>query len=105
MVIKIKGTQLDLTSPIKAYINTKLKSVERLIARIDENNVAEANIEVERTTHHHKRGQVYRAEINLILPRKLLRAEAVSEDVRLAINEAIKELAREIKKYKSKKPS
>ncbi|OHB20213.1 MAG: ribosomal subunit interface protein [Parcubacteria group bacterium RIFCSPLOWO2_01_FULL_48_18] len=102
MVIKLKGTQLELTPAIEQYVRQKLDSVRRLIVRIDASNVAEADVEIERTTRHHRRGLVYRAEINLALPKELLRAEALSEDIRLAVNEATEELRRQIKKYKAK---
>ena len=98
MQIDIKGTNLDLTQALKDYINAKVGSVEKffdqaLIARVD----------VGLTTKHHQKGNVFRAEINLEVPQKhLLRAEAVRDDLYVAINEAKAELERQVKKYKEK---
>lgn len=98
MQIDIKGTNLELTEAIKDYINEKVGSIEKffdqaLIARVD----------VGLTTKHHQKGDIFRAEINLEVPQKgLLRAEAVRDDLYVAINEAKLELERQIKKYKEK---
>ena len=59
-----------------------------------------AKVEVEKTTDHHNKGKIFRAEINIHLKEKFLRAEATREDIYLAINEARDELKREFKKYK-----
>lgn len=98
MQIDIKGTNLELTQAIKDYVNEKVGSVEKffdqaLIARVD----------VGLISNHHQKGNVFRAEINLDVPRKhLLRAEAVRDDLYAAINEARDELERQVKKYKEK---
>ncbi|MCX6744739.1 MAG: ribosome-associated translation inhibitor RaiA [Candidatus Parcubacteria bacterium] len=98
MQIDIKGTNMDLTPAIKDYVNEKVGSLEKffdqaLIARVD----------VGRTSNHHQKGDVFRAEININVPQKqLLRAEAVRDDLYVAINEAKEELERQIKKYKEK---
>ena len=49
------------------------------------------------------RGDIYRAEINLRVPGKLLRAEEEAESIHTAINIVKEELERQIKKYRGKK--
>jgi putative sigma-54 modulation protein len=98
MQIDIKGTNMDLTDAIKDYVNEKVGSLEKffdqaIIARVD----------VGRTTNHHQKGDVFRAEINLDVPQvHVLRAESVRDDLYTAINEAKLDLERQVKKYKEK---
>ncbi len=102
MIIRIKGTQLELTAAIKKFVEEKLAPVERLISNIDKDGSAQANVQIERTTYHHKHGDVLRAEINLRLPARMIRAEAANDDIRIAIRTAAEELLAEVKKYKGK---
>ena len=102
MNIHIQGTQLELTPAIKKFVEEKLKSAEQLISHIDPEGNAEAVVQIERTTHHHRHGNVLRAEINLRLPSRLIRAEASDDDIRVAIRTAAEELIAEVKKYKEK---
>ncbi len=60
-------------------------------------------IEVEKTTKHHKTGKLFRAEANISMGRALLRAEAVGEDLYEAIDLLEPKLAREIKKFKERR--
>jgi len=57
-------------------------------------------VEVGRLTRHHRRGRVYRAEVNLAAPRLNLRAVEEGEDLRAAIDAVRDKLQREIKKFK-----
>lgn len=77
----------------------KLGGLDRFVKRLDEKGVAAAWIEIARTTQHHHKGDVYRAECDLKLPGKLLRAESENWNVRLAIDEIKDILDLEIKKY------
>jgi len=99
MKINIKATSLDLTESINNYIESKLWSLNKLVEKWDLEGVVQAYVEIARTTQHHHKGPVYRAEVNLTLPGKMLRAEAEDWDVRVAIDEAKNELQRQIKKY------
>lgn len=109
MKINIKATNLDLTPAITAYIEEKINSLEKFISgdvlkEWDEHNQAavEAEVEIARSTNHHRQGDVYRAEVNLKVPGRLLRAEAEQWDMRVAIDQIKDELQIELKKYKSK---
>ena len=99
MKIQIKATNLDLTQSLTNYIFDKIGPLEKFLSRLDEKGVATAWVEVGRTTKHHKQGDVFRAECNLKLPGKLIRAEHEEWDVRRCIDEIKYELHRQIKKY------
>jgi len=99
MTINIKGTNITLTRNLKDYIRDKIGSCQKFI------NIKfppEVYVEIEKTTRHHRKGKIFRAEVNMVLPKKLIRVEAKRDDIYLAINEAKDLLQRELKQYKSK---
>ena len=100
MKISIKTTNLDLTPALTQYIEEKIGSVEKFITRFDAKGLVEAHVEVGRVTRHHHKGNVFRAEVNLRLPRQILRAEDEDFDVRAAIDKVKDRLHREVEKYK-----
>lgn len=102
MKIIIKATKLDLTPAINAYIEQKIGSLAKLVAEWDGEGAVEARVEIGRTTKHHNKGPVFRAEANLRLPKIILRAEHSDWNVRRSIDEIKDELQREIKKYKTR---
>jgi ribosomal subunit interface protein len=102
MLINIKATGLDLTPSLKEYIEGKLGGMARFINKYEDAGGSEMRVEVARTTAHHHKGNVFRAEVNLRLPHKLLRTEHTDRDVRTAIDMTKTKLLLEIEKYKSK---
>lgn len=109
MKINIKATNLDLTPAITTYIEEKINGLEKFISgddlkAWDERNQAavEADVEIARTTDHHRQGDVYRAEVNIKVPGRVIRAEATEWDMRVAIDRVKDELQIELKKYKNK---
>lgn len=109
MKINIKASNLDLTPAISQYIEEKIGGLEKFISgdeskQWDEHRQAavEADVEIARTTAHHRSGDVFRAEVNLKLPGRIVRAEAEEWDIRVAIDKVKDELQIEAKKYKSK---
>lgn len=108
MKINIKATNLDLTPAIKQYIEEKVGGLEKLLSSksIDWDPeigrpTVEAFVEISRTTKHHHKGPVFRAEINVPMPGqgKVLRAEAEQWDIRVAIDQIKDEIQIELKKY------
>jgi len=108
MKITIKATNLKLTPSLKKYIEEKINGLEKFIPNLKEKNYSsekgkppfEAWVEVGKTTVHHYKGKVFRAECQIRLPGKSLRAESIKEDLYLALDEIKDELQREIKKHR-----
>lgn len=98
--INLKGTGIELTDAIKSYANEKVASLEKLIDKDDTSVIA--SIEVEKTTEHHKSGDVFRAEINMHIAGANLRAEHTEEDLYAAIDGAKDAMARELRSHKNK---
>ena len=101
MKISIKATNIELTAPLKEYIEEKIGGLERFLKRVDGDTVA-VQIEVGRESKHHQKGDVYRAEANMELPNGMLRAEVSDWDARVAIDSVRDKLSREIEKYLDK---
>lgn len=102
MNINIKYTNLDSTPAIETYINEKIGALAKFLQPFEVHNQINARVEVGRTTNHHNKGQVYRAEVNLDLPGEVLRAEHEDWDMRITVDQAKDKLQREIVKYKER---
>lgn len=100
MKINLKATNLDLTPPLKEFVEEKIGSLEKFVSRWDREGAVEAWVEVARTSAHHHKGDVFRAEVDLRLPGKVLRAEDEDFDIRVAVDHVRDKLQKEIAKYK-----
>ena len=100
MHIDIEATNIELTPPLREYIEKKVGKLSKFLKRFESDSV-HARVEVARLTRHHRHGNVYHAEINLHFPGGMLRAEYQSEDIRISIDKVKKILQREIRKYKT----
>ncbi len=90
---------MDLTPAIKAHVEKKMQSVERVAVGIDPCDLA---VDIGRTSNRHNKGKVFVAEFMLTVPGTVLRAEAIEEDLYVAIDVASESLKRQVKKYKDK---
>jgi len=100
MKINFKATNLELTSETLDYCREKLDGLDKLLA-VDESVFLE--VELGKTTRHHKQGEVFRAEMNLRTAGRRFRSEAVAEDLYTAIDEVKDELSSEVKRYRKKR--
>lgn len=102
MHITIKATNIELTDAIRTYVENKVGSLQSKIAGSPE---VVAHVEVGKTTNHHKQGEVFRAEIDIVVSGKAQQFRAVTErdDLYAAIDEARDEMERELVQFKDKK--
>lgn len=107
MKINIKTSNLELTSGIRNYIEDKIGGLEKFIQGVkpddrssnEKSSPIKAWVEIERTTQHHNKGEIFRAECQIRLPHGSARSESTKEDLYLAINDVKDELQRELKQY------
>lgn len=97
-----KGKNTELTPALKAYIESKLVGPTGKLLAAQEANDPMLEIEIARTTRHHRKGQVWWAEANLTIGKQLIRAEHSGEDPREVVDLIEDELTREIKSFKGK---
>lgn len=95
---RIKGTGIELTDAIKDAVESELATLDPMIERWGD--AVSADVEVGKTTAHHHKGDIFRAEVNLQIPGKLLRAEDDNEDLYVAIKNVADKLGRELNKEK-----
>ena len=83
MKIKLRSKNFDITPAIDEYVSKKITSLNKFTGTKD--NIL-CEVEIERTTKHHKSGQIFRAEINIIEPgNKQIFAFAEEADIYTAI--------------------
>lgn len=110
MKINIKGTNLELTPSIYEYVERKIGELDKFVEHVGgagdmEGGTAtvEAFVEVGRTSYHHRKGDVYRAEVQIRLPHvQGIRAVSETRDLHQAIDEVKDEIQRQLKDYTSK---
>lgn len=94
---KVSVTNMEMTEAIKAYVEEKLLSLSSLTSRYEP---AVVDVEVGKTSEHHNKGMVFKCEVNLEIPGKLLRAEVVDEDLYAAIDKAKDSLKQQLAEEK-----
>ncbi len=91
---------MDLTPSIKEYIEIKIGSLNHFLKRFENQGEIKIEVEIARITNHHRHGEIFYAEANLHMPKKILRAEYSDIDIHAAIDKVKDKLHQEIIKYK-----
>ena len=91
----------EVKKKTKLSSSTELPKEVRVKRRTKLSSPLEAFVEIEKTTHH-KKGPFFRAECQLRLPRRTIRSEAVSADLRTALDDVRAGLQRQLKGQKAK---
>lgn len=99
MKIDLKTKNFEITPSIKSYLEQRLNSLDKFLPN-DESIFAD--VELAKTTEHHKKGDIFMAEINLTMPGRLIRACAEEWDLHVAIDVVKDNLRREITGNKEK---
>jgi ribosomal subunit interface protein len=112
MKINIKTTNIELSDSLRFWVQEKLGELEKFLGVFGAEELAKGEkeklelwVEIGKTTKHHLKGDIFRAEVQFRFPKKSIRAEATNIDLRAAIIEVKDELQRKIKKYKEKRLS
>ena len=97
--MNIKATGMELTPAISQYAEKKVVSLEKYIKRKD----AVAQVEIGRSTQHHKKGDVFRAEIRITGAGLDLYAASEEADLYASIDMVKDELKETLLQLKGKK--
>ncbi len=100
MTTKIKATNMELTEAISDYVNKKIESINKFVSFGEEVIIY---VEVGKTTNHHKQGDYYKAEFEVILDGEKFFTDSEKSDLYKAIDDAKDEIIKRIKNSKSKK--
>ena len=99
MKIDLKTKNFVITPSIRTYLQEKLDTLDKFLPK-DES--ISADVELAKTTKHHQKGDIFKAEVNLMIPGRLIRVVAEKWDLRVAIDAVKDELQREITMNKEK---
>lgn len=102
MNINIKTTSVTLTPAIQEYVSKRLEKINKLLA---DDPTAQCDIELAKTTEHHNKGDIFRAEIHIVAAGKNLYAANEKADLYAAIDAVKDEILREIQASKGKRIS
>ena len=91
MQISLTGNHVDLTDPLRDYVNTKMERLERHFDIVQDIHVV---LSVEKLRH--------KAEATLHITGGNLFADSVQEDMYAAIDAMTDKLDRQVKKHKEK---
>ena len=94
MRYSLQATKIEHTPAITAYIEKKLKELERVLDKGDASIHAE--LEVGKLTTHHKQGELFFAEINLHAMKKKWRAVEEADNLYTAIDAMRDAIVREV---------
>lgn len=100
--IKIKATNTTLTEAITEYVSSKLgkSALEKFAGSYD---IISVEVDIGKTTEHHNNGEIFRAEVNVAVKGKVLRAVSDKEDLYAAIDDVRDEIVKLLKDTKTKK--
>lgn len=101
MKINIKATGIQLTPAISSYVHKKIFSIEKYFDKSNKDAVAQ--VEVGKNTHHHKAGNIFRAEVHIIGGGLDLYAVSEQEDLYAAIDIVKDEIIQNVLQLKGKR--
>ncbi len=102
MNIRVKATNVTLNPALSDYINKSLGKVAKIL---ENDPTAQCDIEVARTTQHHQKGDIFKAEVHIVGEGVDAYATAEREDLNTAITEARDEIISKIRSSKGKRIS
>jgi putative sigma-54 modulation protein len=97
----IKTTNISLTPAIKEYVEKKVASLEKFIHDTPENIRIE--VEVGKISHHHKSGDIFRAEARISFKGKEICVISEKDDLYASIDEMKSKAERECVAIKDKR--
>jgi ribosomal subunit interface protein len=98
----IKATNIELTDELRAHIEKKLDAAEKFT---QSQTIERIYVDVGRSTNHHKQGEVFKADFDIVIDGEKFHSFAESEDIYAAVDEASSELIRQVTERKDHKIS
>ncbi len=102
MNINIKTTTVSMTDAIRNYVDNSMSGIVRLLSN---DPTARFDLEIGKTSNHHKNGEIYKAEIHIIAKGQNIYSSVEKEDLYSAIDVVKDEVIRKINSAKDKKVS
>ena len=98
MTINIKATGMEMTDAIKQYAEDKFEDLIKFFG-----NIQHMDIDIGMRSHHHHKGKIFYAELNVSVPKKeMIRVVKEADDLYKAIDKVRDHLKSELKEFKEK---
>jgi len=102
MKLNIKTTNVTLTPQISEYVSKRLEKIETILG--DDPSI-QCDLELARTTEHHQKGDIFRAEIHIVGAGRNCYSSSEKSDLLMAVDDVRDEVLRELKAGKGKRIS
>jgi ribosomal subunit interface protein len=100
MKINITSNNMDLNDRLSEKINDKGNKISKYIKSQNEDHIL--NVEISKDTNHHRNGEIFSAEYNLLVEGKLVRATSKKENLDIAIDDACEEIIKRLRRGRGK---
>ncbi len=100
----IKGLDMVLTPAISGYLEKRIAHLDKFISPEHKQEVM-CYAEIGKSTKHHKKGDVFAAELTVHVGGKSFRAKTEEYDLYAAIDRAVEEMTEELTSFKDKEVS
>ena len=97
MIINIKATNIEMTDALKEYAHEKAESLEKYFK-----DIQKIDVDFGMDNHHHQKGKVYQAQMNVFVPGKGLTISKKAEDLYKAIDKVKDHLKTELDELKDR---
>jgi ribosomal subunit interface protein len=102
MNIQIQTTGITLTEAITDYTSKRMEAITQFF---NNDSTVKCDVELGKTTNHHNKGDIFRAEIHIVGKDKNFYASAEEDDLYKAIDMVRDEMLREVRSGKDKNVS
>jgi putative sigma-54 modulation protein len=102
MNTNIKGTNIELTDAIRDYVAKRFQAVEKFVK---DDTTVQIDIELGKTTEHHKHGDIYKAEAHIVGKGRDIYVTAEKADLYAAIDALRDEVMHRLSSSKDKRIS
>lgn len=103
MQINVQAKGIELNKEVRDYLNKKLSHLEKYtLSSVEE---AVINIELSKTTNHHKKGEIFKAEANIVFGGNTFFASKELDDVFKAVDAIKEDLERKMVQAKTRTQS
>ncbi|MCU0680423.1 MAG: ribosome-associated translation inhibitor RaiA [Planctomycetes bacterium] len=99
MKIQLQANKIALTEEIKNYVQTKVDMLDKYLGNLVATN---CDVDLSLDSNSHQKGEMYKVEINLVVPGQLLHVEKVEDQLLKAVDKAKDHMAEVIKEHKGK---
>ena len=103
MQINLQGKNVELTEAVKDYVSKRVTNLGKLLSRIEDGGgKVMVNMDLSRSTQHHKSGEIFHADCLVKIDGKEFYGSADEEDLYQAIDTLKDSLYNEINKNKDR---